>query len=211
MEFGRFSARRSGAARIRGDKSARAVHPSSRCTPRISPVRAQIVPRETKPRSNVNCLYVGIAAWPALRWYSHAPAAMATASAAAKAQGKGCSHFFVVEVSLGSFSELEVSAIGFFSDPPQLQSYVACRLETVVWIFLQARADHAFERCWRQGLQLADRRWVFFQDCAGNADLALALKGPLARRHFVKDRAECEHIRARVSFFAFNLFRRHAY
>src|SRR5580704_13965882 len=96
-----------------------------------------------------------------------------------------------------------------FADPAQLQSNVARRLETLVRIFLQTGAHNALEGARRQGLELANWRWVFFQDGAGHADLALAFERALARGHFVKDRAQREHIRARVRFLTFNLFGGH--
>ena len=64
-----------------------------------------------------------------------------------------------------------------------------CTLEPVVRILGQAAGHDLLEHRWREGMSRGNWLRFFVKDGTGNADLAAARERPVARHHFVKNRA----------------------
>ena len=94
---------------------------------------------------------------------------------------------------------------GRVRNPVQLEPHVARGLKTVIRILLQACAHDTLERRRRDGLKHRDGLGSLFQNCVGQADLALAVKRPFACGQFVKNRAQREQVRSLIRGLAFNL------
>ena len=80
----------------------------------------------------------------------------------------------------------------------------------MVWKRLpQAPSDDLFQISRRVRDQLAHRLRIFLQNRGKGGELRVAMKGAVARDHFVKHRAEGEDVAARVYFLTFRLLGRH--
>ena len=96
-----------------------------------------------------------------------------------------------------------------FCDFNEAQLYVVNRLETLVRIFFQTRTHQPAQRSGRHRLQRADWHGIHREYLADDARLRFALKGVLARRHFVQQQSKCENVRANIGFESLNLLWRH--
>ncbi len=76
-------------------------------------------------------------------------------------------------------------------------------------ILLEAARDDGVERGRDTCANLRERRRLVVQHRRHDREGGVPLEGAMARKHFVEDRAERKHVRARVHVPAFGLLRRH--
>ena len=77
------------------------------------------------------------------------------------------------------------------------------------WTLLQAMINDALQTGRHIAAGFGKLRRVFLQNRAHGVSRSFSMKCAFAREHLVKNRAECEEIRAVVGGFASHLFRRH--
>src|SRR6267378_2002197 len=83
------------------------------------------------------------------------------------------------------------------------------RLKTFLWILLQAGGHDMFKSRWRVRLEGTDWFRVVFQNGGCQRDLTLPPEGPFSRHHLIEHSPERKNVRAGISFFSFDLLRRH--
>ncbi len=91
----------------------------------------------------------------------------------------------------------------------QIKRDVACRLEALYRVLLQAVPDHAIQAGSEAGDRRVQFRRLFLQDGVHGLHAGVALERALAGQHLVEDGAQSKNVGAMVGALAAHLFRRH--